>query len=215
MDSAGNDIVALAAIDAERTRQPNFYSRIITPAEREFYLLHLEEQLAFEHFVWLAWSVKESAYKFLKRFEPQLVFSPSKMHLNELSFTGENFGGTIHSGDQRLYSRSFVSRDYIFSIVNGEKDFSDVHCGIAQIAFDEPGEQSRAVRELLMHNLRQLFPESDLHFTKSPHGWPIVVNDDRELPVPVSFAHHGHFVAYTYQSNLASWKAHRHRAEIL
>ena len=70
MNSVGNDIVALAAIDVARTRQPEFYSRIITPAEQEFYSLYLKDQLSFEHFIWLAWSVKESAYKVLKRFEP-------------------------------------------------------------------------------------------------------------------------------------------------
>jgi phosphopantetheinyl transferase (holo-ACP synthase) len=215
MSSAGNDIVVLAAIDVDRTRQPKFYSRIITPAEQELYLSCLKERLSFEHFVWLAWSVKESAYKFLKRSDPQLVFSPSKMTIVRLNFSSENFEGTVRSGDHELYSRSFVNQNYIYSMVNDEDDFSDIDYEIGKIDSSGPDEQSDAVRKLLLNKLNYIFLGSDLRIDKNPHGWPVIVSGGKELPIPVSFTHHGDFVAYAFNLNQALWKTHQHPAEVL
>src|ERR1700742_5173867 len=77
--STGNDIVALKAIDVARTHLPNFYSKILTPPEKSIYDDKVKDGLPFELFVWLLWSIKESAYKFLQRNNPSLVFSPSKI----------------------------------------------------------------------------------------------------------------------------------------
>lgn len=210
MTGAGNDMVALAAIDVARTLRPHFYSRIITPSERELFTHQLKGQLPFEHFVWLVWSVKESAYKFLKRFDPKLVFSPSKLNVEQLKYCDGNFEGIVSLDDHLLYSRSSVNKDYIFSVVNNENDFSDMHCEINEIDSTEPKDQSNAVRELLLSRLCEVFNEGDLQITKNSHGWPVIMNGAKELPVPVSFTHHGNFVAYTLNSTL--WKVH---AEIL
>ncbi|MBS1531486.1 MAG: 4'-phosphopantetheinyl transferase superfamily protein [Bacteroidetes bacterium] len=215
MNSAGNDIVALAAIDVARTRQSQFYSRIVTPAELKLYSTQLKEQLPFEHFVWLAWSVKESTYKFLKRFEPQLIFSPSKIAIDTLNFSGEYFEGTARYGDQVLYSKSFVNQDYIFSIVNDQDDFSAIHYEIKRIDSAKPDDQSNVVRELLLSALNGIFPGNSLQVAKHRHGWPLIVSGDNELPIPVSFTHHGYFVAYTFCLTQSLWKAHQHHAEIL
>jgi len=212
MTGAGNDLVALAAIDVARTRQPEFYSRIIIPAEKELYASCFSDTLPFEHFVWLAWSVKESAYKFLKRFDVRLVFSPSLREITELRLNGGYFEGRVRSQEHALYSRTIINSDCIFSMANSADDFSAFHCKIKQINSSGPEDQSIAVRELLLVKLADIFPESVLHIAKNPNGWPIVMCNDEELPVPVSFTHHHCFVAYTFQLNSTSWKAH---AEIL
>src|ERR1700739_3692703 len=100
MTSTGNDIVALTAINVARTKQPNFYSRIVTSGEQELYYSTLQDQLPFEHFVWLVWSVKESAFKYLKRVDPGLIFSPSKMRMVELKKTVGQLDGMVQFGDQ-------------------------------------------------------------------------------------------------------------------
>src|ERR1700744_5977602 len=131
MTGAGNDIVALAVINATRTRQPNFYSKIILPAEQELYSAEFEDKLPFEHFVWLAWSVKESIYKFLQKKTPDLVFSPSKIIIKRLMppqlparsvklSQGRGFErvpayeGEVTFGNETLYSRSLIDMDFIF-----------------------------------------------------------------------------------------------------
>ena len=212
MTGAGNDLVALAAIDVARTRQPQFYSRIITPAEKELYSFHFGDLLPFEHFVWLVWSVKESAYKFLKRFDPGLIFSPSKMEIIGLRRNGEYFEGAVRSKEHVLYSKTIIDSDLIFSMVNDADDFSAFYWDIKQISSSERCDQSEAVKELLLSKLTQILPGSNLSIAKNPNGWPVVMDGDEELPVPVSFTHHQHFVAYTFQLNSTLWKAH---AEIL
>lgn len=215
MTSTGNDIVALAAINVARTKQPNFYSRIISAIDAEFYYSDVQGQLPFEHFVWLAWSVKESAFKYLKRFDPGLIFSPSKMRIIELEQTDDQWNGAVQFGEQLLYFQSVISSDLIFSIVNDTADFSEIFWDIKQIRPVDPAFQSEAVREFLLERLGQLFPGNDLRLEKNPYGWPIIINEGEEMPVPVSFTHHDHFVAYSFQLTDSLWKAHQHHAEIL
>jgi phosphopantetheinyl transferase (holo-ACP synthase) len=215
MTSTGNDIVALTAISVARTKQPNFYLRIISSVEEELYYSDLQDQLPFEHFVWLAWSVKESIFKCLKRFDPALIFSPSKMRIVELKGTADQFHGTIKFGDQLLYSQSVINNDFIFSIVNDTPDFSETYWDIKKIEFADPTSQSDAVRQFLLERLGQLFPDSDLRITKNVYGWPLVVDRYDELPIPVSFTHHDHFVAYSFQLSDSLWKVHQHHAGVL
>jgi len=214
MTSTGNDIVALTAINVARTKQPNFHSRIISSIESDLYYSDLEEQLAFEHFVWLAWSVKESAYKYLKRFDTGLVFSPSKMRIVGLKRVAEYLHGAVQCGDQMLYFQSVVNNKFIFSIVNDKADFSETYWNIKQIDFNGPATQSGAVREFLLEKLAELFPATDLQIAKSAYGWPIIANEEGELPTPVSFTHHDNFVAYSFQLTDSLWKAHQHPAEV-
>jgi len=215
MTSAGNDIVALKAIHIARTKQPNFYSRIITNAEQELYYAELQDQLPFELFVWLAWSIKESAFKYLKRFDPDLIFSPSKLQVSEFKRTAEQWNGVVQSGNQMLYFQSIISSDFIFSMVNDTADFSETYRDIKQIESTEPVAQSAAVREFLLERLDQLFPGNDWQIGKNPHGWPVIANEEVELPIPVSFTHHDHFVAYSFKLTDSLWKAHQHHAEVL
>jgi phosphopantetheinyl transferase (holo-ACP synthase) len=42
------------------------------------------QTLSFENFVWLAWSVKESVYKFHKRHHRNISFAPTKIIINEI-----------------------------------------------------------------------------------------------------------------------------------
>ena len=53
MISAGNDIVALASINIQRTNEYRFYSKILTAYEQELYNGHQFAGLPFEHYVWL------------------------------------------------------------------------------------------------------------------------------------------------------------------
>jgi len=215
MTSTGNDIVALTSINVSRIKQPNFHSRIISSIESDLYYSDLEEQLAFEHFVWLAWSVKESTYKYLKRFDTGLIFSSPKMRIVELRRVAEYLHGAVQCGDQMLYFQSLVTNEFIFSIVNDTADFSETYWDIKQIDSADPAAQSSAVRELLLEKLVELFPATDLQITKSPYGWPIIANEEGELPTPVSFTHHDNFVAYSFQLTDSLWKAHQHHAEVL
>ncbi len=203
MLGTGNDIVALAAINVERTRQARFYSKILSSSEQRL-CADFEHQLPVENFVWLAWSVKESVYKFLQKFMPDLVFSPTKIIITTLE-TGLSledkgaYNGMVQYHNYTLYFRTIMDRGYIFSVVNFSDDFTGTHWGVKQIESSGHAYQSSAVREFLLTDLHKLLPGNNFTIDKSRHGWPMIMNNNKEIPLPVSLAHHDRYVAYSFQ----------------
>lgn len=211
MISTGNDIVALKAINVDRTKQPNFYCKIITDNEKSLYDKALFAVLPLEHFVWLAWSVKESVYKFLQRHQHDLVFSPSKIVVEQVilpevdkpkSITdlddSLNYHGVVIYGGRKLYYRSILKDDYIFSVANNSENFDHVFWDVQKIGSTEPEDQSIAVRDLVLHKLKDLFPIDHFKIEKNLAGFPVLLKNGNEADIPISFAHHHHYVAYSF-----------------
>jgi hypothetical protein len=92
-----------------------------------------------------------------------------------------------------------ISQEYIFSVVNGSDNFENTCWGIQLIGSSESADQSKAVRELLSAKLKILFPDAEMRISKSLHGYPTLIKDGVEIPVPVSFAHHDRYVAYSFE----------------
>jgi len=65
MKSIGNDIIALKYIDLLRTPDLSFISKIISAEELMLYKQQDFSLIPFKDFHWLAWSVKESVYKYM------------------------------------------------------------------------------------------------------------------------------------------------------
>jgi phosphopantetheinyl transferase (holo-ACP synthase) len=213
--SAGNDIVALNAIDIQRTRDARFYSKFITEAELANY--QQSAPLPFEIFVWLLWSVKESAYKYLQRHDARLLFSPIKFIVEQLNipadfilthFDGSHWdsstptnyiAGTVSYGSTQLYFRSYITNDFITSAVNDDVQFAQVHWGIQSIGQPDSEHQSIEVRELTLAKLRSVLNTDNLQIIKSEVGYPIVLKDDEPLDMPLSFAHHDSWVGYSFK----------------
>ena len=213
MPGIGNDVVALRAIDVDRTTQYRFYSKIIVDNEKLIYDQCLASSFPFEHFVWLAWSIKEAAYKCLQRYQHDLVFSPSKTLISEVHLP-ENFDVTplagigfdgpsvwkakVNIGHHQLYSRSIITKDYIFSVVNDTNDFSQACWNVKKIGSNDREEQSLAVREMLLHKLHELYPADQFKIEKSLFGFPVLLKNSAAADFPVSFAHHDHFAGYAF-----------------
>jgi phosphopantetheinyl transferase (holo-ACP synthase) len=214
MISTGNDIVALKAINVARTKQQNFYCKIITDSEKALYDEQFSDRLPFEQFVWLAWSIKESVFKYLQRINPDLIFSPSKISVSELvatsvkglsHFEGRGFDvGAVYKSvanfnPYTLYSQSILTEDFIFSVVNHTNNFEKVLWGVKKIDSTDSDDQSKAVRTFALAMLNTLFPDSELEIDKNSHYCPIILKNGDEIPVPISLAHHDHWVAYSFQ----------------
>jgi hypothetical protein len=117
---------------------------------------------------------------------------------------GQGFDDAVYKGiaifaDQVLYSRSIITGEFIFSVVNYEDDFANTCWGIRLISSTDAAHQSRAVRAFLSDRLDRLFPDSVLSISKSIHGCPILLKDGVETSIPVSLAHHDCYVAYSFQ----------------
>ncbi len=210
--STGNDIVALKATQPERTCRPRFYSRILTASEQENYS---RVDLPFDHYVWLCWSVKESAYKYRQRQQPGLVFSPLKIVISDLQRSGDLYQGIVLGGPEPLYSRSSIREDVIVSVVSEDATFTGTCWGFQSIASGSYADQSLAVRVSVLqelkatllcqesHNLRtgaDLQSLDDLQIQKDAAGYPVILQGDRRLSIPVSLAHHDRYVAWSYYS---------------
>lgn len=221
MSSTGNDIIALKAVDKQRMNHIRFYSKILSDSEQAIYYRRELTEMPFENFVWLLWSVKESVYKYLKRKAPGLVFSPTKIIIQridppygrpvtkfegtqwESSNTGscEEFYKGIALFESRIfYFRSKIHAELISTVVNDDENFENIWWGIKLI--DHPGynNQSIAVRAFVLNKLNFLFSgdKDNLHIEKSPLGYPIVLKGAEEMKIPVSLAHHDHFIAYSF-----------------
>jgi phosphopantetheinyl transferase (holo-ACP synthase) len=218
MLSTGNDIVSLNAVNKTRTKQFVFYSKILSHTEKELFDKSEFKSIPFENFVWLLWSIKESAYKYLQRITPDILFSPTKITVNNVQIpVGYNLNtiditqtegigfnnmmvlnGSATYGSTTLYSSSILSSELILSVVNHKENFENVGWGVKLIDKNDPDYQSAAVRAFLVKKLNTLFRTDDLVILKTPDGIPIVMKKNVELPIPVSLSHHDRLIAYSY-----------------
>ncbi|MFD2871770.1 4'-phosphopantetheinyl transferase superfamily protein [Mucilaginibacter ximonensis] len=197
MISAGNDIVALQAVDVQRTRLPAFYSKFITPAELA---LHNPNEIALVNFVWLLWSAKESAYKYQKRLDTELTFTPAKIAVQQLSVLGElksdidahnQYKGELQLHHTTLPFLAVVTDQFIATVI----DQGDVNWAVKQIEASDYETQSKAVRNFLLDNLKM----PGVSIEKHAAGYPILIKEGQELDIAVSFAHHDRYISYAYQ----------------
>ncbi len=202
MNSAGNDVVALGNINAERTVQHRFYSKFSTPAEQEIYSgSALSAALSFGQFIWLLWSAKEAAYKYWKRLYPQLTFAPVKFTVNnvsiELSKAQPAYTGRVKFQDEYLYFQSSVTGHYIHTVVDAKEHFSFTHWGILKIEYHHYEAQSAAARLFALRKLSSLLKLTGLKVIRHPLGYPELWLNNEALPVPLSLSHDGFFTAFS------------------
>ncbi|MDB4919281.1 4'-phosphopantetheinyl transferase superfamily protein [Mucilaginibacter sp.] len=219
MISTGNDIVSLNAINITRTKQYEFYSKILSDSENPLYKEFGLAGIPFENFIWLLWSIKESTYKFLQRNDPDLIFTPVKFVIKSLylpsAYTVSGFSaskaqgtdfddqacikGTITFGSYTLYSRSLIHHEFILSVVNHNNSFNKTCWGMKLIDSSDHDKQSKEVRSFLLERLAQLYGANDFTISKNSNGCPILLNGTGESAIPVSLSHHQQFVAYSFQ----------------
>lgn len=215
MKSVGNDIIALSAIDKERSNRQQFYSKILSVSEQQLFKEQIFRELPFEHFVWLLWSIKESVYKCLKRSVNDLIFSPTKIVVQQIdlspgaetiTFEGtqlENKGfddafykGVIFFDNRALYFRSKIFTELITTVVAEDDNFDNIFWGVQKIEQTDYAHQSAAVRAFVLSRLKVLIPDNDLTIEKTPVGYPVILQARERLDIAVSLAHHEQFVAY-------------------
>jgi hypothetical protein len=197
--STGNDIVALTMMDGDRTSRYRFYSRILSPAELPLYDELADGGLSFSSFVWLMWSIKESVYKYVSRSDRRLVFTPLKIPVSGLRAREDYCEGEIPYGGLTIYSRSFLSDEAIMTVVSEEKEFSDSRWGLQVIGDLGYNNQSDQVRTFALQSLSTVLSGAALRIVKAPDGPPEVWDGDCPLDIPLSLAHHGRYVAWSYR----------------
>ncbi|HLX67033.1 MAG TPA: 4'-phosphopantetheinyl transferase superfamily protein [Puia sp.] len=219
MMSTGNDIVALAETDSDRTSRHRFYSRILSPGELSLFPDYgmpypdhpgPPPRLSFPDFVWLMWSIKESVYKYVSRADRRLDFAPLKIPVTWLRFRDDFYEGMISYRQCALYSRSFfIPGETIMTVVNEKADFGEVRWGMRIVGdscrstgdplYPDYSAQSAYVREFALQSLSKEMSGAALRIIKTPDGPPEVWDSERCLEIPISLAHHGPYVAWSYR----------------
>jgi phosphopantetheinyl transferase (holo-ACP synthase) len=213
LKSIGNDIVALALINPEHTRREKFFSKIICKQEVELFKSTISSKISFENFVWLAWSVKESVYKFCSRNYSALPFSPTKIIIRKIQLPVEqntsipeelestsldeviSYRCEVSFEGRSYFTRSLINNELIFSVCNNNDDFENICWGIKTITDNSYENQSASVRLFALNKLQHVFKRSDLSIEKKHSGYPVIV---QEQNIPLSFTHHGCFVGYAF-----------------
>ncbi len=183
----GNDVVDLQGdIGCPETRHPRFDRRVFDPAEREA----LGRSGAPERLRWMLWAAKESAYKALRRIDPEVVFAPA------------SFGVTLEASGEG--SVRHASRIQPIPIVVQETP-SRVHAAaslgaepwLARVGRLLPGERrGDAARRLAVDTAVQLLdlPAAELRVARRDR-MPVLTRAQAALPVVLSLSHHGRYAA--------------------
>jgi len=227
MRSTGNDIVSLNAINKTRTIQPGFYSKFLSPTEKKIFDQPDIQQIPFHYFVWLLWSIKESAYKYLQRINPDLVFSPIRFIVTHLEFSDAfsltNFGetqleadgfensqvikGSVTFGSTTLFSRSVMYTELIHSVVSSSENFENIGWGIKLIERSDPAYQSSEVRVFLVDKLNKCLGVDGLFIEKDEWGVPMIVDGREKIEIALSLSHHDRFVGYSFDLSIVDLAA--------
>jgi len=196
--SVGNDIIALDIIDAGRTIQPVFYSRILDPAETRMYAEL--SSLPFEQYVWLLWSIKESVYKCIKRQHAQLRFSPRKIIVKHIDLSSDTYQSLVYFNSIPFYAESRVNDKFISTLATNDARFDKICWDVQQIGQTDPESQSQQVRSALLDRLQSFFPGDSLQIGKAEAGYPVLIRNSSVVDLPISFSHHHDLVFYSFIS---------------
>ncbi|WP_374951577.1 4'-phosphopantetheinyl transferase superfamily protein [Mucilaginibacter sp.] len=200
MISAGNDIVSFAETNPVRTKQPAFYKKFLTDAEVKRYHLLPTGAMLFEHYVWLLWSAKEAAFKFLQRHNPLLVFSPSRFIVDNIIAPTKADGwiGSVTYTNIKFGFHSVLNNDFVHTVIDLSTENTTPYRAEKRIATSTLADQSSSVRAFCLDQIATLFPEDDFKILKTPDGIPVLRSESSGLSYPLSLSHHGNYIAYSF-----------------
>jgi phosphopantetheinyl transferase (holo-ACP synthase) len=189
--SIGNDVVDLADPETRRAH-PRFDERVFRPRERAL----LGGRDSHHVLRWALWAAKESAYKALKRLDPEMVFSPKQfvVELSDLPTIGGQgvAEGRVVQRDHALDLRVHVDGTRLHAVARSTRVASARLLWSVERAVSDP---SAAVRRLAATGIASalaLDPEG-IQIARRP---PVALHRGRTLVTDVSLSHHGRFVAF-------------------
>jgi hypothetical protein len=191
--SIGNDIVDLA--DPETRHEglhPRFDERVFRPGERA--LLGRSDS---SHVLrWALWAAKESAYKAMKRLEPELVFSPKRFSVELAALPvaggrGVAVGHVVHRG-RVLDLQVHVDGTSLHALARSARVTGAGLLLEVDRAGSDPGATVRRLAATAIGSALDLDP-SAIQVARRP---PVALHRGLSLVPDVSLSHHGRFVAF-------------------
>lgn len=194
----GNDVIDLDDVDCRLTLyRERVKERVFSQDELQF-LAGSPDPVKES---WILWAKKESAYKTLSRQNPELPFHWKKF---EAHLPGKVLQGDrsvlcqVESGGGWIHATSWIDLDLVgepipFSMVARFPDRGFHFNGMEKGKMRQ--EESRAVREFAAGELEK---KLGIRFVPAQdgNGKPILTSKEDGLVLPVSYSHHGSYMAF-------------------
>lgn len=193
----GNDIVDLTHPDAKDIH-PRFAERICTQAELDMLSLFPQLSLPWIQQLWRFWSIKEAAFKAVKRYDPTV------------KFRWKDFDGALEPGMVRcpheitlsIYTntpdKSLSIQSYIHTIAYNSCFLrSSMHVQVDTISLKKT-DISNEIRKLFVNNIHEQFnvDKDQVNWNRHISGAPVCSVNGKNLPFIISFSHHGRYMAF-------------------
>lgn len=193
----GNDVISLlAASDSPKSRSQRFIDKILTLNEQRYLRDRSHDR---ERYIWLMWSMKESAYKsFYKQFRKR-HFAPKMFDcfIDAHDKDADCVVGTVKTLFQDYSTQSYLLEDCIHTVTYLNQR-QVIHDYCFPIASEEYAVQASTVRYQLCRELAKLEGCSidDIEIRKDGRGIPKAYIANKVSAFDVSLSHHGLFGAY-------------------
>lgn len=192
----GNDIVDLDLADKDAYKRERFLNKVLLPSEQKL-VWDSEDPCTF---LWVLWSMKESAYKLHFRKHLTRALNPIRFTCffdgdYELEPEGK-FRGRVEVGDEVYQTNTILCKDYVHTTaIDGSED---IRIQSEEVSAGSPNK----IREKTIDALvRSMGAASDLRsdkieFKKDTNGLPFLTDACKGIFTPCSISHHGRFGAY-------------------
>ena len=191
--SVGNDVVDL---DEPETRlsglHPRFDERVFGAAERAA----LEASRSRHLLHWALWAAKESAYKALRRLEPETVFSPREFAVELSSLpapgaAGVAVGRVTHRAE-RFDLEVHLDEASVHAVARSEGEPGSLVLWQVAAVRDDAGGAVRRLAAAAIGSALAL-DAAELRIVGRP---PMAFHRGRPLEAGLSLSHHGRLVAF-------------------
>jgi phosphopantetheinyl transferase (holo-ACP synthase) len=183
----GNDVVDLDDPESHQRRHPRFDARVFAPSERAL----IDARPDTDPLRWLLWAAKESAYKALRKADPDTVFAPSRFVVRP-----ERAGrARVDAAGHTVRVEIAVEASCVHAVARGPEDGDAVCCGVDAMATS--GTEGDRVRRLAVDGIARAFGLAASELAIGRRGRiPVLCWRGRPSAADLSLSHHGRFVAF-------------------
>ncbi len=196
----GNDIVDLSDLETQPGAQhPRFDSRVFTREERA----RLDQSRDSHRLRWSYWAAKEATYKWLRKRDEDVIFSPRSM---SVSFDNDSLeGGEVLVGPDRVAVKFYQHSEYVHALVHDPEAAVSAPAIVVHVERMADREvaadcASRRLRELVIARFSAELEIDPTNLCVVSEGKiPRLESKGARLEVDLSFSHHGRYAAFVAQ----------------
>jgi phosphopantetheinyl transferase (holo-ACP synthase) len=195
----GNDIVDLTHPDAVGIH-PRFAERVCSNGEIQYLKQYQIRSPEWYNVLWTFWSIKEAAYKAVKRYYPDLTFrwkafdtavEPGKVHCP--------YQISLNTKKMKIPRTDSLNSEFIIHTTAFSSEILPKDIDMMVRSFNpERVLESEAVRDVAsrFYTEKDNITAGSISWCKNSAGAPVGLIGGKPAPWLVSFSHHGKYIAW-------------------